>query len=133
MEQLRIKLMTIGVLSAPSEEALDSALENQLEFFVAPGKDSEIPASPDLDYEFQYTNEYWNLVPELEVECDLDADRVWQQVIWTIEGEFEIPAGMSPIEAVSKVGWELSIEDNDDEVELDEFYWHVVKVTRVAK
>ena len=43
MEQLRIKLMTIGVLSAPSEEALDSALENQLEFFVAPGKDSEIP------------------------------------------------------------------------------------------
>jgi hypothetical protein len=27
MEQLRIKLMTIGVLSAPSEEALDSALK----------------------------------------------------------------------------------------------------------
>lgn len=133
MEQLRIKLMTIGVLSAPSEEALDSALENQLEFFVAPGKDSEIPSSADLDYEYQYTNEYWNLVPELEVECELDADRVWQQVIWTIEGEFEIPAGMSPSEAVSKVGWELSIEDNDDEVELDEFYWHVVKVTRVAK
>ena len=132
MEQLRIKLMTIGVLSAPSEEALDSALQNQLEFFVAPGKDSEIPSSPDLDYGYQYTNEYWNLVPELEVECDLDADRVWQQVIWTIEGEFEIPAGMSPSEAVSKVGWELSIEDNDDEVELDEFYWHVVKVTRVA-
>ena len=132
MEQLRIKLMTIGVLSAPSEEALDSALENQLEFFVSPGKDSEIPSSPDLDYGYQYTNEYWNLVPELEVECDLDADRVWQQVIWTIEGEFEIPAGMSPSEAVSKVGWELSIEDNDDEVELDEFYWHVVKVTRVA-
>jgi len=132
MEQLRIKLMTIGVLSAPSEEALDSALENQLEFFVAPGKDSEIPSSTDLDYGYQYTNEYWNLVPELEVECDLDADRVWQQVIWTIEGEFEIPAGMSTIEAVSKVGWELSIEDNDDEVELDEFYWHVVKVTRVA-
>ena len=132
MEQLRIKLMTIGVLSAPSEEALDSALENQLEFFVSEGKDSEIVVGPDLDYRYQYTNEYWNLVPELEVECDLDADRVWQQVIWTIEGEFEIPAGMSPSEAVSKVGWELSIEDNDDEVELDEFYWHVVKVTRVA-
>jgi len=132
MENLRIKLMTIGVLSAPSEEALDSALENQLEFFVAPGKDSEIPTSADLDYEYQYTNEYWNLVPELEVECDLDADRVWQQVIWTIEGEFEIPAGMSPVEAVSKVGWELSIEDNDNEVELDEFYLHIVKVARVA-
>ena len=132
MEHLRIKLMTIGVLSAPSEEALDSALNNQLEFFVSPGKDSEIQVSPDLDYGYQYTNEYWNLVPELEVECDLDADRVWQQVIWSIEGDFEIPAGMSPIEAVSKVGWELSIEDNDDEVELDEFYWHVVKVTRVA-
>ena len=109
MEQLRIKLMTIGVLSAPSEEALDSALENQLEFFVSEGKDSEIVVGPDLDYRYQYTNEYWNLVPELEVECDLDADRVWQQVIWTIEGEFEIPAGMSPIEAVSKVGWELSL------------------------
>ena len=132
MEHLRIKLMTIGVLSAPSEEALDSALENQLEFFVSPGKDSEIMVSPDLDYGYQYTNEYWNLVPELEVECDSDADRVWQQVIWSIEGDFEIPAGMSPIEAVSKVGWELSIENNDDEVELDEFYWHVVKVTRVA-
>jgi hypothetical protein len=36
---------------------------------------------------------------------------------------------MSPIEVVSKVGWELSIEDNDDEVGLDESYWHIVKVT----
>lgn len=129
---LKIRLLAIGVLSAPSDEALDSALDNELEFFMSPEEDSKIRCGPDMDYEHHYTNEYWHLVPELEEACDLDADRVWQQIIWTIEGDFEIPDGMSPNEAVSQMGWELSIENNDNDVGLDEIYWNIVDVEKVA-
>lgn len=132
MERLRIKLMTIGVLSASANQDLDYAIENELEFLLSPGEDPEILYGLDWDFDGEYTNEYWNLVPKLEEECDLDEDRVWQQMVWYFEGDFEIPDGMSPVEAVGKVGWELSVRNTPDGISLDEFHWHIVNVERVA-
>jgi hypothetical protein len=129
---LRVKLLTVGVISAKSGQDLDSAIENEVEFFLNPGEDSGIDYDLDWEFESQYTNQYWSLVPHLEKECDLDEDRIWQQQLWTFEGDFEIPTGMSPIDAVKKVGWELSIENEPDGIRLDEFYWHIVDVERVA-
>ncbi len=130
---LRIKLLTVGVISGKSDEELDSAIENEVEFFLNPGEDTEIDYDLDWEFESQYTNEYWNVVPHLEKECDLDEDRIWQQLLWTFEGDFEIPTGMSPVQVVSKVGWELSIENQPDGIELDEFYWEVIDVVEVTK
>jgi hypothetical protein len=130
---LRIKLLTVGVISGKTDEELDSAIENEVEFFLNPGEDTEIDYDLDWEFESQYTNEYWNVVPHLEKECDLDEDRIWQQLLWTFEGDFEIPTGMSPVQVVSKVGWELSIENQPDGIELDEFYWEVIDVVEVTK
>jgi hypothetical protein len=130
---LRIKLLTIGVISGKSDQELDSAIENEVEFFLNPGEDTEIDYDLDWEFESQYTNEYWNVVPHLEKECDLDEERIWQQLLWTFEGDFEIPTGMSPVQVVSKVGWELSIENEPDGIELDEFYWEVIDVVEVTK
>jgi hypothetical protein len=132
MERLRIKLLTIGVLSASANQDIDYAIENELEFLLSPGEDPEILYGLDWDFDGEYTNEYWHLVPKLEEECDLDEDRVWQQIVWCFEGDFEIPNGMSPVEAVSKVGWELSVRHRPDGISLDEFYWHIVDAERVA-
>lgn len=133
MEHLKVTLLTIGVVSALSDEDLDYAIDHDIEFFVAPKDDSEIQYRLKGDFNGMYTNQYWKLVPQLEVECDQDEKRVWQQMIWAFEGEFEISRGMTPIEAIRSISWELTIQSKVAGVELEEFHWRVLEVVKIAK
>ena len=123
--------MTIGVLSAMEDFDFDTALEEEIEFFLEPGVDSGRNFKLQGDFQYSYTNDYWYLVPELESECDNDPDRVWQQIIWEFEGEFEIEKAEVLEEAIQSIGWELSLGHDYHEVGLDENYWRIVSVEEI--
>jgi hypothetical protein len=127
MKNLHINLLTVGVVSIPKEMNKNEVL-NKMEFFISPGEDSGLNFTLDSGSHYSFTNDYWKLIPDLEKRCDSDQENIWQQIIWEFDGEFEVPLGMAVLEVVKKIGWELELEIQYDQVEMIEFFWHVVSV-----
>jgi hypothetical protein len=130
MAKLKITLLTIGILEIDEGVDEDTALED-LEFFCEPGEDTTIDYDPmSLLASWSMTNDFWNLVPDLERECDADEERIWQQIIWEIEGDFVIPFGQnSLIDFMTDcMGCNLWIETQFD-VNLVEYHFKIISVS----
>jgi hypothetical protein len=133
MANLKITLLTIGILEIDDGIDENAALED-LEFFYEPGEDATIDYDPkSLLASWSMTNDFWNLVPDLERECDADEERIWQQIIWEIEGDFIIPLGQSSLIdfITSSLGCNLWIE-TQFEVDLVEYHFKIISVSELS-
>ena len=119
--KLRISLITVHVLeiaTGEDEEAIQDGIEVFLNLIAGETRIG-------LDYESlvissRFTNAYWESIPELSSQADKDQHGIWQQMIWDIEGEFEILDGMSAEEAAASISWELMFQHSFTEEQIEE-------------
>ena len=132
MANLKITLLTIGILEI-GEGVDEDAVFKDLEFFCEPGDDATIGYDPNsLLASWRMTNDFWNLVPDLEQQCDADEERIWQQIIWEIKGDFVIPQGQGSLVdfITSSMGCNLWIE-TEFEVNLVEYHFRIISVNEL--
>lgn len=127
--ELRIYLLTIHVCY-PAEYIDRSSLQENIDVLLNPIAGE---TSIGLDYRSlvissEFTSDFWDHVPELASRANEDVAGIWQQMIWEVEGEFEIPAGMSSIEAASSISWNLEFqyEFSDEEIEIGSYFFHIL-------
>lgn len=121
IKRLHIKLLSVHTLDispGEDEEAIQDGIEVFLNLIAGETKIG-------LDYESlkisaTFTNAYWEFIPELLVRAQQDADGIWQQMIWDVEGEFGILDGMSAEEAAVSISWELIFEHSFTEEQIEE-------------
>ena len=132
MTSLKITLLTVGVLEIADDVNEEEALED-VEFFCEPGEDAIIDYDPNsLIASWRMTNDFWHLVPDLERECDADEERIWQQIIWQLEGDFVIPQDQNSLSDYlqASMGCNLWIE-TQYEVNLVEYHFKIISVSEL--
>jgi hypothetical protein len=119
--RLRISLLSVHVLQIAAGED-EEAIQDGIEIFLNPiagetrlGLDYE-----SLQISSEFTNDFWEQLPEVAKLAQQDNHGIWQQMIWEIEGNFEIHQGMSAEIAANSIGWELSFEHAFTEEQLEE-------------
>jgi hypothetical protein len=118
--KLRISLVSVHVLQITAGED-EEAIQDGIEIFLNPiAGETKI----GLDYESlkissTFTNDYWESIPEIAQRAQQDDHGIWQQMIWDIEGDFELLDGMSARVAAESISWELIFEHDftDEQIE----------------
>jgi hypothetical protein len=119
--KIRISLVSVHVLiiaDGEDEEAIQDGIEVFLNLLAGETKIG-------LDYESlkissTFTNDYWESIPEVAAWAQQDDHGIWQQIIWDVEGDFEILAGMSAQVAAESISWELIFEHQFTEEQVEE-------------
>ncbi len=132
--RLRISLLSVHVLRMADGED-EEAIQDGIEIFLNPiAGETRI----GLDYESlqissEFTNDFWGQVPEIAKLAQQDNHGIWQQMIWDIEGNFEILQGMSPEIAANSICWELNFEHDFTDEQLEEpiQYFKVITASQV--
>ena len=127
--KLRISLISVHVLQITAGED-EEAIQDGIEIFLnLRAGETKI----GLDYESlkissTFTNDYWESIPEIAVRAQEDDHGIWQQMIWEIEGNFELLDGMSAKVAAESISWELFFEHNftDEQIEEPTQYFKVI-------
>ena len=119
--QLQISLLTVHVLEIATGEDED-AIQNGIEVFLnlLAGESKVGLDKNSLDIDSSYTNDYWDLIPELDLLAEQDEHGIWQQMIWQVKGNFEILPGMSAQVAAESISWELIFEHEFSEEQIEE-------------
>jgi hypothetical protein len=119
--KLRISLVSVHVLVIADGED-EEAIQDGIEVFLnLPAGETKI----GLDYESlkidsTFTNDYWESIPNLAILAKEADYGIWQQIIWNLEGSFEILDGMSAQEAAESISWELNFEHQFTEEQIEE-------------
>ena len=127
--KLQISLLTVHVLEIATGEDED-AIQNGIEVFLnlLAGESKVGLDKYSLDIDSSYTNDYWDLIPELDLLAEQDEHGIWQQMIWQVKGNFEILPGMSAQVAAESISWELIFEHefSEEQVEVPNQYFKVL-------
>lgn len=127
--QLQISLLTVHVLKVTAGED-ETVILNGIEVFLnlLSGESKVGLDKHSLDINSSYTNDYWDLIPELNLLAEQDEDGIWQQMIWQIKGNFEILPEMSAQVAAESISWELIFEHEftEDQIEEPNQYFKVL-------
>ena len=119
--KLRISLVSVHVLIIADGED-EEAIQDGIEVFLnLPAGETKI----GLDYEslkinLTFTNDYWESIPDIAVRAEQADYGIWQQIIWDIEGNFQILDGMSAQDAAESISWELIFEHQFTEEQIEE-------------
>lgn len=126
---LSISLLTVHVLDIP-DKSREEEIQDDIAVFLNPVASQ---TSIGLDYDSlaissQYTNDFWELMPDVLVRANEVSSGIWQQTIWKISGEFIVPDEMAAEQAAQSIEWELYLEHkfDDEDVELTSYYWKVI-------
>lgn len=121
--RLRILLVSVHVLvitDGEDKEAIQGGIEVYLNLLAGEtkiGLDKE-----SLNINSTFTNDYWESIPDIALRAEQDDYGIWQQMIWDIEGNFEIFEGMSAQDAAESISWELNFEHEFTEEQIEEPY-----------
>jgi hypothetical protein len=119
--KLRISLVSVHVLiiaDGEDEEAIQAGIEVYLNLLAGETKIGLDYESLEISSEF--TNDYWESIPDVAARADQDDHGIWQQMIWDIEGDFEILTGMSAQVAAESISWELIFEHQFTEQQVED-------------
>jgi len=126
---LSISLLTVHVLDIP-DKSREEEIQDDIAVFLTPVASQ---TSIGLDYDSlaissQYTNDFWELMPDVLVRANEASSGIWQQTIWKISGAFIVPDEMAAEQAAQSIEWELYLEHkfDDEDVELTSYYWKVI-------
>lgn len=119
--KLKISLVSVHVLvitDGEDEEAIQDGIEIYLNLLAGETKIG-------LDYESlnissTFTNDYWASMPDIALRAQQADYGIWQQMIWDIEGNFEIFEGMAAQVAAESISWELNFEHEFTEEQIEE-------------
>ncbi len=118
--KLRISLVSVHVLQITAGED-EEAIQDGIEIFLNPiaGETKIGLHYESLKISSTFTNDYWELIPEIALRAQQDDHGIWQQMIWDIEGDFELLDGMSARVAAESISWELIFEHvfTDEQIE----------------
>jgi hypothetical protein len=119
--KLRITLVSVHVLNITAGED-EEAIQAGIEVFLNPiAGETKIGLSYEsLDIGSTFTNDYWDSIPEVATWADQDDHGIWQQMIWEIEGDFELLDGMSAKVAAESIAWELIFEHDFTDEQLED-------------
>ena len=126
---LSISLLTVHVLDIP-DKSREEEIQDDIAVFLSPVA-SQTPIGLDYDslaISSQYTNDFWELMPDVLVRANEASSGIWQQTIWKISGAFIVPDEMAAEQAAQSIEWELYLEHkfDDEDVELTSYYWKVI-------
>jgi hypothetical protein len=126
---LSISLLTVHVLDIP-DKSREEEIQDDIAVFLSPVA-SQTPIGLDYDslaISSQYTNDFWELIPDVLVRANEASSGIWQQTIWKISGAFIVPDEMAAEQAAQSIEWELYLEHkfDDEDVELTSYYWKVI-------
>lgn len=126
---LSISLLTVHVLDIP-DKSREEEIQDDIAVFLNPVASQ---TSIGLDYDSlaissQYTNDFWELMPDVLVRANEASSGIWQQTIWKISGPFIVPDEMTAEQAAQSIEWELYLEHkfDDEDIELTSYYWKVI-------
>jgi hypothetical protein len=132
--RLKISLVSVHVLvitDGEDEQAIQEGIEVYLNLLAGETKIG-------LDYESlnissTFTNDYWESIPDIALLADQDDYGIWQQVIWDIEGNFEIFEGMSAQVAAESISWELNLEHEftEEQIEVPSQFFKVLEASNI--
>ena len=118
--KLRISLVSVHVLQITAGED-EEAIQDGIEIFLNPiaGETKIGLHYESLKISSTFTNDYWESIPEIALRAQQDDHGIWQQMIWDIEGDFELLDGMSARVAAESISWELIFEHDftDEQIE----------------
>lgn len=119
-------MLTIGVLALKESTVFEDL---DFEFFCEPGEDSQMEYQHDtLSISYEYTNKYWDLVPDLEKLCDQDDNNIWQQIVWEFEGDFNIPIGTKSVFDYVRENIGCSLWVETEGADLVEYHFRILSV-----
>jgi len=131
--RLKISLVSVHVLEitdGEDEEAILNGIEVYLNLLAGEtkiGLDYE-----SLDISSTFTNDYWESIPDIALLADQADYGIWQQVIWDVEGNFEIFEGMSAQVAAESISWEINLEHEFTEEQIEGSFVSFFKVLEAS-
>lgn len=131
--KLRILLVSVHVFEitdGEDEETILDGIEVYLDLIAGETKigiDKE-----SLDINSTFTNDYWESIPDIALRAQQADYGIWQQMIWDIEGNFEIFEGMSAQVAAESISWDLYFEHEFTEDQIEDSSVQFFKVLEAS-
>lgn len=94
--KLKISLVSVHVFEITEGEDEETILDGIEVYLNLIAGETKIGLDKEsLDISSTFTNDYWESIPDIALRAQQADYGVWQQMIWDIEGNFEIFEGMS--------------------------------------
>ena len=119
--KLKISLVSVHVFEITEGEDEETILDGIEVYLNLIAGETKIGFDKEsLDISSTFTNDYWESIPDIALRAQQADYGVWQQMIWDIEGNFEIFEGMSAQTVAESISWELFFEHEFTEEQIED-------------
>ncbi len=119
-KRMKVSLLTVHVLEISADEDEDEIQDGIEVFLELLAGETRIGLNFDsLLIDSTFTDSYWDSIPHILELAEKSDYGIWQQMIWNVEGDFEVPNGVSAETAAQSIGWNLDFDHDFDENQLN--------------